>query len=60
VLVDYLGGNFVSGGKLKETDTIHWTNPNTGATNSSGFSGVPGSIRVWADGSFAALNDLGE
>lgn len=42
-LTNYLGGESVAGGKMKST-TI-WPNPNTGATNSSGFTGLPGGYR---------------
>jgi uncharacterized protein (TIGR02145 family) len=45
-LVDYLGGEY-SGGMMKETGTKHWLSPNTGATNESGFSALPG--RTWDD-----------
>ena len=30
---------------MKTTGTTHWNSPNTGATNSSGFSGLPGGYR---------------
>jgi uncharacterized protein (TIGR02145 family)/uncharacterized repeat protein (TIGR02543 family) len=44
-LILYLGGLDSSAGKLKESGTSHWSPPNTNATNSSGFTGLPGSLR---------------
>jgi uncharacterized protein (TIGR02145 family) len=38
VLRDYLGGQSIAGGSMKETGTRYWAAPNTGATNSSSFS----------------------
>jgi len=43
-----------AGGKLKETGTTHWTTPNTGATNSSGFTALPAGFRS-TDGTFYGL-----
>ena len=43
ILIDYLGNYDVAGGKMK--DTILWLPPNTGATNESGFSGLPAGHR---------------
>jgi uncharacterized protein (TIGR02145 family) len=42
------------GGKLKETGTVHWAFPNTGANNSSGFTALPGGARN-TDGTFPGL-----
>lgn len=44
VLASYLGGPEVAGGKMKVPGTDYWNSPNTGATNSSGFSAFPGGL----------------
>jgi uncharacterized protein (TIGR02145 family) len=46
VLINYLGGSGVAGGKLKEAGSEHWANPNSGATNITAFTGLPGGWRV--------------
>ncbi len=58
VLTTYLGGLAAAGGKMKETGTGHWTAPNTGATNESGFTLLPGGLRNYVGG-FGDLNNRG-
>ncbi|MDT8308283.1 MAG: fibrobacter succinogenes major paralogous domain-containing protein [Bacteroidales bacterium] len=56
VLFDYLGGDYIAGGPLKDT-THHWKTPNVGATNYSGFSALPGGGR-YSSGPFIGVEEL--
>jgi uncharacterized protein (TIGR02145 family) len=58
-LADYLGGKEVAGGKLKETDTTHWNSPNTGATNETGFTGLPGGFLLTTTPTFKDMGTGG-
>ena len=57
ILTDYLGGYKVAGGHLKAQS--FWYSPNTGATNLSGFTGLPGGERDTPWGSFASVGNYG-
>ncbi len=56
-LVNSLGGSGVAGGKMKSTSSL-WNAPNTGATNSSGFNGLPGGYRGMGGG-YALIGEAG-
>ena len=57
-LTTFLGGESVAGGKMKATGTSLWLPPNTEATNSSGFTGLPGGYRYYF-GSFDGIGGFG-
>jgi len=61
VLIDYLGGESVAGGKMKEVGLDHWNspNPNAGATNESGFTALPAGYRSSSNGSYDSMGYSG-
>lgn len=58
ILTNHLGGDEIAAGKLKETGTTNWISPNTGATNESGFTALPGGVRG-SDGTFFSIGLYG-
>ena len=58
ILTNYLGGISAAGGKMKEAGIMHWTTPNTGATNESEFTALPGGYRD-RTGIFYYIGDYG-
>lgn len=58
VLKNWIGGEDSAGVKLKEAGFDHWTYPNTGASNETGFTALPGGWRLNL-GYFYDLNTRG-
>jgi uncharacterized protein (TIGR02145 family) len=58
-LTSYLGGEDEAGGQLKETGYTHWNSPNTGATNETYFTALPGGHRYRLNGTFYDINRYG-
>ena len=54
----YLGDYYTAGGKVKEIGTTHWNSPNADATNETGFTGLPGGMRL-PDGTFLYYRETG-
>jgi uncharacterized protein (TIGR02145 family) len=48
----------IAGGAMKEIGTTHWAIPNAGATNSSGFTGLPGGNR-YDSGTYGNFGNYG-
>ena len=46
-LVEFLGGEEIAGGMLKAKGYDYWNYPNQAASNESGFTALPGGIRVF-------------
>ncbi len=59
VLRTLLGGDTLAGGKLKETGFVHWDSLNVGATNETGFTGLPGGMRFVGTGNFQDMGHYG-
>ena len=59
-LITFLGDPFTAGGAMKELGTTHWLAPNTGATNSSGFTALPAGERVYMGPSYMGITETAQ
>ena len=56
-LINSLGGEGVAGGDMKAIGTSHWSAPNTGATNNSGFTALPAGY-LYDDSEYHSLGNV--
>lgn len=52
-LINFLGGDSLAGGTMKEKEQPHWVIPDPYATNESGFTAMPAGMRDNSSGAFA-------
>ena len=58
VLTNYLGGQGIAGGKMKEVGTASWNSPNMESNNVSLFTGLSGGVRS-NHGSYESIGNGG-
>jgi uncharacterized protein (TIGR02145 family) len=59
-LIGYLGGDSITGGKLKLYGTMYWDAPNTGASNVSGFTAIGAGNTIFNNGMSVLKNQQTE
>ncbi len=61
-LTTFLGGEDIAAEKLKETGNTHWTGPDAGGTNESGFTALPGGTHSnsYYEGLFTGIGLVGQ
>lgn len=64
VLIDYLNGSDIAGGRMKKEgiergNDRNWSDPNTGATNKSGFTALPGGFMSYYNGTNQRMGQWG-